>query len=126
MEYYDDARRLLEIGVQRFPESDCLLVGLGLLYKHLGHNVEALGYFKQALKCSSGDRHALYDQAIIHQLHICKQYPDDPEYLIETGYCTLMMGYPENAIKYYKKASNTGFLSPSIYGGLFCEALAKV
>ena len=30
------------------------------------------------------------------------------------------MGYPENAIEYYKKASDTGFSSPSIYGGLFC------
>jgi tetratricopeptide (TPR) repeat protein len=31
-----------------------------------------------------------------------------------------MMGYPENAIKYYKKASDNGFLSPSIYGGFVC------
>jgi tetratricopeptide (TPR) repeat protein len=51
---------------------------------------------------------------------LLKKYPDVPEYLLEAGYCTLMMGYPENAIEYYKKALHNGFLSPSIYGGLVC------
>jgi tetratricopeptide (TPR) repeat protein len=132
MEYYDDARQILERGINRFPQSHCLLVGMGLLHRRLGHDFDALRYFKQALKCSPGDRHALYDKAItLSELgyyedslsivnKLIKKYPDDPEYLIETGYCTLMMGYPENAIEYYKKASDTGFASPSIYGGLFC------
>jgi tetratricopeptide (TPR) repeat protein len=132
MKYYDEARRLLEGGLQRFPESHCLLVGMGLLHKHLGHNVDALEYFKQALECGPCNRDALYDQALtLSELgyyedslsivrKLTKKYPDDPEYLIETGYCHLMMGYPENAIEYYKKASDTGFSSPSIYGGLFC------
>jgi tetratricopeptide (TPR) repeat protein len=132
MEYYDEARRLLERGLQRFPESHCLLVGMGLLHKHLGHNVDALGYFKQALECGPGNRDALYDQAItLSELgyyedslsivrKLLKKYPNDPECLIETGYCTLMMGYPEDAIEYYKKASDNGYLSPGIYGGLVC------
>ena len=80
----------------------------------------------------SGDKHALYDQAItLSELgyyedslsivnKLIKKYPDDPEYLIETGYCHLMMGYPENAIEYYKKAGDMGYVSPSIYGGLCC------
>jgi tetratricopeptide (TPR) repeat protein len=132
MEYYDEARRLLEKGLQKYPESHCLLVGMGLLHKHLGHNVDALEYFKQALECGPGNRNALYDQALtLSELgyyedslsivrKLIKKYPDDPEYLIETGYCRLMMGYPEKAIKYYKKASDNGFLSPGIYGGLVC------
>jgi len=132
MKYYDKARRLLEKGLQRFPESHCLLVGMGLLNKHLGHNLDALKYFKQALACGPGDRHALYDLAItLSELgyyedslsiirKLIKKYPDDPEYFIEAGYCHLMMGYPENAVNYYKKASENGFSSPSIYGGLVC------
>jgi len=135
MEYYDEARRFLERGLQRFPESHCLLVGMGLLHRRLGHDFDALRYFKQALKCNPGNRHALYDKAItLSELgyyedslsivnKLIKKYPDDPEYFIETGYCNLMIGYPENAIEYYKKASDTGFASPSIYGGLFCAYL---
>ena len=132
MKYYDDARQILERGLKRFSQSHCILVAMGLLHKRLGYDVDALRYFKQALKCSPGDRHALYDKAItLSELgyyenslsivkKLIKKYPDDPEYLIETGYCHLMMGYPENAIEFYKKAGDTGFLSPSIYGGLVC------
>jgi tetratricopeptide (TPR) repeat protein len=132
LEYYDDARQILEKGLKRFPQSDCLLVAMGLLHKRLGHEVDALQYFNQALKYSPRDRHALYDKAItLSELgyyedslsitrKLIKKYPDDPEYFIEAGYCHLMTGYPENAIKYYKKASDNGFLSPSIYGGLVC------
>jgi tetratricopeptide (TPR) repeat protein len=130
MEYYDDARRILGKGLKRFPQSYCLLVAMGLLHKRLGHEVDALKYFEQALVCSPGDKDVLYDKAItLSELgyyedslsiikKLIKKYPDDSENFIEAGYCHLMMGYPENAIRYYKKASNKGFLSPTIYGGL--------
>jgi len=123
MEYYDDSRRILEKGLKKFPRSYCLLVAMGLLHKRLGHEVDALQYFNQALKYSPYDRHALYDKAItLSELgyyedslsiikKLIKKYPDDPEHLIEAGYCHLMMGYAENAVKYYKKASDNGFLS---------------
>ncbi len=132
MEYYDDARQILEKGLKRFPQSHCLLVAMGLLHKRLGHEGDALRYFIEAIRYSPGERHALYDKAItLSELgyyedslsiirKLIRKYPDDPEYFIEAGYCHLMMGYPENAIEYYKKASDNGFLSPSIYGGLVC------
>jgi tetratricopeptide (TPR) repeat protein len=47
MEYYDDARRILEKGLKRFPQSHCLLVAMGLLHKRLGHEVDILRYFRE-------------------------------------------------------------------------------
>lgn len=130
MQYYDEAKQLLERGLQRFPKSHFLLLAQGMVHKQLGLNDGALKYFNRAFKCSPGYRSGLFAKAttlselgyyegsfsIIRKL--MKESPDDPKYLIEAGYCTLMMGYPENAIEYYKKALDNGFLSPNIYGGL--------
>jgi tetratricopeptide (TPR) repeat protein len=132
MEYYDDARKVLERGLRRFPESYPLLVAMGLLHKRLGHEFEALKYFEHALQIAPDNRHALYDQALsLNGLghyeeaapilsNLIEQYPDDPEYLVEMGYCNLSMGHPEDAIPFYMKAKDMGFLSPGIYGGLCC------
>jgi tetratricopeptide (TPR) repeat protein len=137
MECYDEARRLLERGLKRFPESCCLSVAMGLLHRRLGYEGEALQYFEKALSFEPDNRHAIYDKAIgLSELgyyedslsmvrSLLESYPDDPEYLIETGYCTLMMGYPEDAVGYYKKAWDIGYISPAIYGG-FCCAYMKM
>jgi tetratricopeptide (TPR) repeat protein len=130
MEYYDEAKQLLEKGLQRFPKSHFLLLAQGIVHKQLGLNVDALKYFNRAVKCSPSYRNGLFAKAttlselgyyegsfsIIRKL--MKESPDDLKYLIEAGYCTLMMGYPEDAIEYYKKALDNGFLSPDLYGGL--------
>ncbi len=132
MEYYDEARQLLEEGLQRFPKSHFLLMRMALVYKCQGHYVDALKYVKQALKNCPGQRQALYAKAttlsdlgyyedslsIVREL--IKEDPDHGSYLLEAGYCTQMMGYPEEAVEYYQKAADCGLSSPIIYGGLAC------
>jgi tetratricopeptide (TPR) repeat protein len=130
MEYYNEAKQLLEKGLQRFPKSYVLLMRMGIVYRLQGFHVDALKYFKKALKNCPGQRQALYAKAttlsdlgyyedslsIVRKL--IKEDPDCGAYLTESGYCTQMIGYPEEAVEYYKKASDCGFLSPTIYGGI--------
>lgn len=132
MEYYDEAGKLLERGLKRFPESHMLLVGKGLLLRRLGYEFDALKCFERALEFAPDDRHALYDRALAlnglghyeDTLPILKNlieaYPDDPEYLVEMGYACLNSGLPEDSIPFYRKAQDMGYLSPGIYGGLCC------
>jgi len=49
MEYYDAAWKLLNKGLQRYPESSCLLNAMGALHRNLDHGYEALQYFEKAL-----------------------------------------------------------------------------
>lgn len=133
MEDYSEATRLIVKGLDRFPESSCLLVAAGLLNKRLGHNYEALKYFEYALLLDPENMPALYDKALaLNELGcyeeaaeilrpLVEDCPDDPEYLIEMGYCILSQGYPEEAAQYYKNAYETGCLYPGIYAGLYCS-----
>jgi tetratricopeptide (TPR) repeat protein len=130
MERYDEAKQLLERGLQRFPESHMLLFSQGIAHRQLGYYVDALKYFDRALKCSPGYRTGLFAKAMtLSELgyyeaslaivrKLMKKDPDDPKYLCEAGYCTLMMGYPEDAVEYFKQALGRGYLSPNLYGGL--------
>lgn len=132
MEYYDEAGRLLRKGLKRFPESTPLLVGMGLLHRRLGYEFDAFKYFERALEFAPDDRHALYDKALAlnglghydDALPILKDivetYPDDTGYLIELGYTYLSMGLPEDSIPFFQKAKDMEYLSPGIYGGLYC------
>lgn len=129
--YYDDARRLLEKGLSRFPESLPLLVAMGLLHRRLDDDFEALRYFEHALKLDPADKNALFDQVVsLNGLgyyedaapilkDLIENDPDDPDYLIEMGYIHLCRGYPEKALPFYKKAQATGCLKWTIYDGLF-------
>ena len=130
MQCYDEARQLLEKGLQRFPESFFLLMRIGLVCKLQGYCVDALKYFKQALKNWPGHSQALHHKAgILSDLgyyedslsilrELLKKDPDHGSYLVDAGYCTQKMGYPEEAVEYYKKALNCGYVSDFIYGSL--------
>src|SRR4030066_752715 len=50
MEYYDEARRLLEKGLKEYPESYVLWVARGVLNQRLGYNLESLRCFQFVLK----------------------------------------------------------------------------
>lgn len=130
MECYDEARQLLEKGLQRFPKSYILLMRMGILYRLQDCHVDALKYFKQALKNCPGHRQALhakastlsdlgyYEDSLSIVRKLIKEDPDQGSYLVEAGYCTQMMGYPEEAVEYYKKALDCGYVSDAIYAGL--------
>jgi tetratricopeptide (TPR) repeat protein len=51
MKCYDEARRLLETGLRRFPNSYQLWVGLGVLNDSLGNHFEALKCSDMAIQC---------------------------------------------------------------------------
>ena len=132
MEYYSEAGRIMEKGLKRFPESSCLWTALGVLHYRLDHDFEALKYFEVALKFDPKSRHTLYDKALsLNNLgcyeeaaeilkYLIKKYSNDPEYLAGMGYSLTSQGYDEDAISYYKKAKDTGYLSPNLYEGLYC------
>lgn len=132
MERYDETRQVLEEGLQRFPNSQFLLLKMGDLCKCQGLYIDALKYFKKALKNCPESYLALYSKAttlselgfyedslsIVRKL--LEEDPDHGSYLCEAGYCLQLMGYPEEAVEYYKKALDCGYLSNVIYGGLAC------
>lgn len=130
MERYDEAKQLLEEGLQRFPKSYFLLMRMGVLYRLQDCHVDALKYFKQAFKnCPSASQAHFFKAASLSELgyyeealsivrKLIKEEPDHGSYLVEAGYCTQMMGYPEEAVGYYKKALNCGYVSSGIYAGL--------
>ncbi|MCX5718231.1 MAG: hypothetical protein NTW44_08045 [Nitrospirae bacterium] len=131
MEYYNEARKLLGKGLSRFPESVPLLIAMGCLHQRLDNDFEALKYFEQAVKFTPDGRNALYNKALsLNNLgyyedaepiikDLIEKYPDDPEYLVEMGYIDICRGYPEEAIPFYKKAKDAGYLNWSVYDGLF-------
>ena len=112
MEYYGEAARLIERELKRFPESDFLLVGAGLLNKRLGHEYEALKCFEYALELDPDNKAALCDKALVLNDIGCYEEAaeilkalietdsDDPEYLVEMGYSSLNQGYLEEAFKH--------------------------
>lgn len=136
---YDEAKRVLEYGLRKFPKSCALWTDMGILYDHLGDYSEALNCFEAALRFSSGENPGLlYNKALILiRMGSCRDavsiidnliemYPEDARYLAERGYLSLEMGYPEEALKYLQKAMELFMKSPTtdvgvaIYSGLCC------
>jgi tetratricopeptide (TPR) repeat protein len=132
MEYYDEARKLIEKGLRRYPESYGLWIARGVLNQRLGYDLESLKCFQFAQKYAPADRsEAFFDIASslfdlgyhVEALKICKRLvkkdPDEPMYLMALGSCLLKMKYPKEALKYYKRAYDTGKLSIGIFEGLY-------
>lgn len=133
MGYYDEARRLLEKGLKRFPQSYHLWVARGVLDQRLGYHLESLKCFRYALQYAPEGQSeaqfnvgsALYelgyrDEATKVLTNLVRKYPDEPRYLIVLGACLLEMGYPRDSVKYYKRAMRLGYLSPGLYDGICC------
>ena len=133
MEYYDEARRLLEKGLKEFPESYVLWVARGVLNQRLGYNLESLKCFQFALKYTpEGQSDAFFDvaSALCELGHseeaskilqdLVRRHPEEPRYLVGLAACSLDMGYPKDAVKYYQMARKTGYSTAGIYQGLCC------
>jgi len=140
MKHYDEARRILEKGLEEFPESCALWTCLGILHDILGDHFESLKCFEVAIKFdptkSSGP---LYNKALALMGlgsyadaasiidHLIEEYPEDPKYLAERGNCELGNAYPREALQYFEKAMVLFSESPDphtgvcIYAG-FCSA----
>ena len=132
MGYYVDAKRILKKGLKRFPESSYLWIILGFLHYRLDHNFEALKYFETALKFEPKNRNAFYGKALSLNslgcyeeaaeilINLIERWPDNHEYLLQMGYSLSVQGYDEDAISFYKRAKDKGYLSPNLYDGLYC------
>jgi tetratricopeptide (TPR) repeat protein len=112
---------------------------MGILYDHLGDYSQALRCFETAVRFNSEKNPGpLYNQALIMVKMgsyrdapsiiecLIERYPEDPKFLSERGYCSLEMGYPEEALRYLQKAMGLFKKSPTvdtgvaIYSGLCC------
>jgi len=65
MGHYDEARKLLEIGLDRFPQSYALWVAMGALYDSLGEDFESLKCIETALQFAPEENAGgLYNKAV--------------------------------------------------------------
>lgn len=130
---YEEARSLLEEALTKYPESWSLLNSKGLVFQRTDNYYEALKYFERALAIVDNNNAAvLYNKALAlnclgyHEeafkvlTELLEKAPDDPEYLVEMGYCNLQRKEPWAAIYYYRTAKEMGFETASVYGGLYC------
>jgi len=133
MEYYDEARRLLEKGLKELPESYVLWVARGVLDQRLGYNLESLKCFQFALRYApEGHSEALFDVAsALSELGdhekalrvlrgLVKRHPEEPRFLAGLAACSLDTGYPGDAVKYYQLAKKAGYSTAGVYQGLCC------
>jgi tetratricopeptide (TPR) repeat protein len=49
---------------------------------------------------------------------LIKKYPEEPKYLAKRAFCALNMGYPEEALRYFRKAMETWPHSQGVYEGI--------
>jgi tetratricopeptide (TPR) repeat protein len=131
MGHHDEAGRLLQAGLRRFPDSYALWIAMGGLYDSMGDNVEGLKCFETALQFApEDDSTGLYNKALIlgrMERHgdalpifneLVERYPGDPKYLADRGACLLDMGYPREALQNYQEAMEIWENSPDIYTGI--------
>jgi tetratricopeptide (TPR) repeat protein len=131
MGHYDEARRLLQMGLNRFPKSYALWVAMGALYDSLGDDFESLKCIETALQFAPEDNAGgLYNKAVTLRKLGCygdarpiiddliERYPENPSYVAERGVIALDTGYPAEALQYYQRAMGVWQFSPNIYDGL--------
>jgi tetratricopeptide (TPR) repeat protein len=129
---YEEAKSLLEEGLNKYPESWELLNSMGLVFQRTDDHYVALKYFERALATvDNNNAEILYNKALALN---CLGYHEealkiltellgkvpDAGYLVEMGYCNLERKEPWAAIYYYRTAKEMGFEAASVYGGLYC------
>jgi len=129
--YYEGARRVLERGLKRFPDSYALWVAMGALHECLGDKFEALRCLDIALQFAPEDNSAgLYNKALILMELGCygdaiqiyndliEKDPEDPRYFADRGCCSLEMGYPQEALQFYQQARDIWQHRQGVYDGV--------
>lgn len=133
MKKFDDAKNTVVEGLKRYPKSSCLWNSLGNVLLELNNELKALKVFKVALKFAprEGEASILYNKALaLNRLgyygdceeilrELIKKNPNDPDYLIEMGYCSLYRRDSNDALEWFLKAKALGHSSPEIYDGIY-------
>lgn len=132
-EEYEKASELIQEALEKYPESSALLNSKGLLFYRTDDQYEALRCFDHALTIDSDNAAILYNKALSLNLleyheeafkvltELLEIVPDDPQYLVEMGYCNLERKELWAAIYYYREAKELGLESANVYGGLCCS-----
>ncbi len=132
---YREAKRLLEKGLKRFPESSRLLLGMGNFYYDIKDYSSSLKYFDLSLKYSPNCEDTLfgkgcalfgigyYEEASLMFRQILEGWSDYPGSLIMMGKYYLLTGYPEEASFYFKRSLGIWSCSAEAYVGLFSSYL---
>ncbi|OGW36877.1 MAG: hypothetical protein A2Y97_06430 [Nitrospirae bacterium RBG_13_39_12] len=129
--HHREAKRFLEKGLKRFPESIYLLYGMGIFYDGLKIYSLSLKYYDQALKHSPNNEFILlrkgtalfalgcYEDASLMYQRISEKFPEEPNLLIMIGNCYLLTGYPEEASVYFKKGIGLEYPGSEALEGLY-------
>jgi tetratricopeptide (TPR) repeat protein len=140
MGHHQEAKNVLRRGLRKFPQSCSLWVAMGGLYDVIGNHPESLKCFETALRFASEKdyKSVCYNKAVaLVKLgcykdaasileYLIEEYPENAKYLAERGYCSLVMGYPHEALQYYQRALQLYEKSPTVetgvcvYSGLCC------
>jgi tetratricopeptide (TPR) repeat protein len=128
---FDEAKRVLEKGLRRYPESYQLWVGMGVLYGSLGNHLESLKCFETALMFAPEESwEASYNKAIaLEKLgsygdaatvldDLTKRFPGNPTFILERGCSARELGYPTEALQYYQSAMELWELDPDPVTGV--------
>ncbi|HXX80164.1 MAG TPA: tetratricopeptide repeat protein [Thermodesulfovibrionales bacterium] len=131
---YDEARKLLEESLVKFPDYVPLLNTLGILYNTTGDFYEALRYFDRALAIEpknnpwslqnkSGTLTALgyHEEAHKILLNLLRSDPKNSNYNADLAYCEGQRGNYLKAIEYCKKARKNGYETAALYTWM-CKA----
>jgi tetratricopeptide (TPR) repeat protein len=135
---YDEARKLLEEALLKFPDYVPLLNTLGILYNVTADYYEALRYFDQALTIDppnnpwslSNKVFALRSLGYYEEEHkllvkLLESDHDNPDFNAELAYCEGQRGnYPET-VKGCKKLLENGYETPLLYTWL-CQAYSNM
>jgi Flp pilus assembly protein TadD len=134
MKKFDEARKTLVEGLKQYAKSSCLWNTLGNVLLELNNELEALKCFRVALKFASpeGKASILYNKSLVFNRlgyyedaeeilgELIKNNPNNPDYLIEMGYCSLNRGDSNHALEWFLKAKALGHSSPEVFDGLYC------
>lgn len=107
------------------------------MHLELNDELEALKCFEVSLKFTppGGKASILYNKSLaLNRLgyyrdcqeilrELIENNPNDPDYLIEMGYCSLNREDWNDALEWFLKAKALGTSSPEIYDGLYCAYL---
>lgn len=135
---YDEALKLLNEALGKFPDYVPLLNTLGILHNETGNHYEALRYLDRSLAIESNNNPwSLYNKAMTlrtlgyfeeeHKLllNLLEIDPENPNYIAELAFCEVQRGNYQEAVKGCKKAIKKGYENPLVYTWL-CKAYFKM
>jgi len=76
---FDNALKLNEIYMKKYPDSDIPYLNLGGYYYHIGDTAEAMGYYQQAADMGSKPEVG----KLLHKYYMDHGYPDRAEYYLQ-------------------------------------------